>query len=158
MRDIQCKVEDFNKKLLGTSTIQFTGVNLLKKLLTRPTIMPEYEILGAPVSPEEIKSAMFSIPGNKSPGPDGYNSFFFKKIWEITGDLVTAATTGKKLKQSNTTIITLIPKIPNAPKMSEYRPISCCNTIYKCLYEVLSLRIKQVFLHASGYFVFCANR
>ena len=48
------------------------------------------------------------------------------------------------LKQINTTIITLIPNIPNASKMSEYRPISCCNTIYKCISKVLSLRIKQV--------------
>jgi len=53
--------------------------------------MQEYEILDAPVTPEQIKRAMFSIPGNKSPGLESYNSLFFKKTWEITGDLVTSS-------------------------------------------------------------------
>ncbi|VFQ71387.1 unnamed protein product [Cuscuta campestris] len=30
------------------------------------------------VTPEQIKEAMFDIPNTKSPGPDGYNSGFFK--------------------------------------------------------------------------------
>lgn len=37
------------------------------------------------------------------------------------------------LREVNKTIIALVPKIPNATKLSDYRPISCCNTIYKCL-------------------------
>lgn len=32
-----------------------------------------------PISNEEIKVALFSIPDNKAPGPDGYNALFFKK-------------------------------------------------------------------------------
>ncbi|XP_074278681.1 uncharacterized protein LOC141602277 [Silene latifolia] len=34
-------------------------------------------ILMKPVTPEEIKAAMFSIPGTKAAGPDGYSSQFF---------------------------------------------------------------------------------
>ncbi|KAJ6369366.1 hypothetical protein OIU78_001686, partial [Salix suchowensis] len=34
-----------------------------------------------PVTAEEIKAALFSIPDGKSPGPDGYTSCFFKKSW-----------------------------------------------------------------------------
>ncbi|KAL2937780.1 hypothetical protein RDABS01_021229 [Bienertia sinuspersici] len=34
---------------------------------------------------KEIKEAMFSIPSNKAPGLDGYNSHFFKATWNITG-------------------------------------------------------------------------
>ena len=26
------------------------------------------------------------IPGDKSPGPDGYGSHFFKDVWDIIGD------------------------------------------------------------------------
>lgn len=35
---------------------------------------------------EEIKEALFSIPGDKSPGPDGYGSHFFKDSWDVFGD------------------------------------------------------------------------
>ena len=34
---------------------------------------------------EEIRAALFSIPDNKSPGADGFTSYFFKKTWGITG-------------------------------------------------------------------------
>ena len=36
----------------------------------------------------EIKEVIFSIPSEKSPRPDGYNSGFFKASWEIMGPLV----------------------------------------------------------------------
>jgi len=75
--------------------------------------------------------------------------FFFQNTWDITVPLVLAAiqdffATGKLLKQLNTTIITLIPKVPSASKMGEYRPIACCNTIYKCISMVLAQRLKQI--------------
>lgn len=40
------------------------------------------QLLMRRVSPEEIKAALFSIPGDKSPGPDGYGFYFFKDSWD----------------------------------------------------------------------------
>lgn len=34
-----------------------------------------------PISEEEIKETVFSIHPNKAPGPDGYNSQFFRSAW-----------------------------------------------------------------------------
>lgn len=34
---------------------------------------------------EEIKSAIWSIPDFKAPGPDGFSSGFYKKVWRIVG-------------------------------------------------------------------------
>ncbi|KAK9713574.1 hypothetical protein RND81_06G036400 [Saponaria officinalis] len=48
-------------------------------------------ILTADVTHEEIKSAMFDIPGTKAPGPDGYSSQFFKDSWDIVGNDMVAA-------------------------------------------------------------------
>ncbi|KAL2225170.1 UNVERIFIED_CONTAM: hypothetical protein Sindi_2980000, partial [Sesamum indicum] len=69
-----------------------------------------------PISADDVKQAMFDIADDKAPGPDGYSSRFFKAAWPVVGEEVTRAvldffSTGKLLKQVNSTILALIPKI-----------------------------------------------
>ncbi|GKV27354.1 hypothetical protein SLEP1_g36534 [Rubroshorea leprosula] len=40
-----------------------------------------------PVTEEEIKVVVFSSPGNRSPGPNGFTAEFYKAAWSIVGDL-----------------------------------------------------------------------
>ncbi|GJU07090.1 retrovirus-related pol polyprotein from transposon TNT 1-94, partial [Tanacetum coccineum] len=99
-----------------------------------------------PVSDEEIKVAMFSIGDDRAPGSDGYSSAFFKKGWDIIGSDVCHAiryffVSGRLLKEINHNFIALIPKVPTPLKVNEYRPISCCNVIYKCISKILTNRI-----------------
>ncbi len=42
------------------------------------------------IEDEAIKHAVFDMNDFKSPGPDGYNSCFYKKSWSITGNLICA--------------------------------------------------------------------
>lgn len=50
---------------------------------------------------------------------------------------------GRMLKESNATTFALIPKVPNPTAMSDFRPISCCNTIYKCISKILVALLKS---------------
>ncbi|XP_071739330.1 uncharacterized protein [Rutidosis leptorrhynchoides] len=100
------------------------------------------------VTDEEIKTAIFDIDSNKAACPDGYSAHFFKKAWSIVGQDICLANreffdTGKLLKQINTTLVALIPKIDNLHKVSEFRPIACCNVLYKCISKILTNRIKS---------------
>ena len=106
------------------------------------------ESLNRRITQEEIKNAIFSLNDSEAPGPDGFTSLFFKKAWSIVGSDVTEAVesffdSGCMLREINCTIIALVPKVPNPESMHDYRPISCCNTIYKCISKIIASRIKM---------------
>ncbi|GJS29411.1 hypothetical protein Tco_0490031 [Tanacetum coccineum] len=99
------------------------------------------------VTDQEIHKAMFSIGDNKALGLDGYPAAFFKEAWNIVGTDVTKAikeffTNGVLLKELNHTIIALIPKVNNPMRINDYRPISCCNVLFKCISSIISNRMK----------------
>nr|GEU28765.1 hypothetical protein [Tanacetum cinerariifolium] len=94
----------------------------------------------------EIRKAMFDIRDIKSPCPDGYTSTFFKKGWDIVGEDVCRVvcdffTNGKLLKEVNHTFLALIPKVATPTHVTNFRPISCCNVLYKCISKILTNRI-----------------
>ncbi|GJS82595.1 RNA-directed DNA polymerase, eukaryota, reverse transcriptase zinc-binding domain protein [Tanacetum coccineum] len=75
---------------------------------------------------EEVKLALFDIDGNKAPGPD-VKDFFAN---------------GKLLKEVNVTIISLFLMLATPSKVSDYRPIACCNVVYKIISKVICNRIE----------------
>ena len=98
---------------------------------------------------EEVRKAVFQMPPSKSPSPDGMSCFFFQKFWHIIGDLVVKAmlsflNSGHMLKKINYTHIALIPKIKKPQRVSDFRPISLCNVIYKIISKVLVNRLQRI--------------
>ncbi|GKE20237.1 RNA-directed DNA polymerase, eukaryota, reverse transcriptase zinc-binding domain protein [Tanacetum coccineum] len=109
--------------------------------------MEEASFMVRGVTNKEIKEAMFQIDGNKAPGPDGFTSHFFKKAWDIVGGDICSVikeffTNGKLLKEINSTLISLVPKIQTPSKVTDFRPIACCNVIYKCISKIITDRMK----------------
>ncbi|KAG5542725.1 hypothetical protein RHGRI_015741 [Rhododendron griersonianum] len=132
--DVKQEVVSFYKRLLGTSF---------------PNRIEATDVLNDLDVTKEIKSAMFSIGGDKAPGPDGYNAAFFQKNWGVVGpDVVLAIqsffVTGGMPKGWNATVLTLVPKVAVPISMKEYRPIACCNVLYKCITKVLAKRMQGI--------------
>ncbi|GKC52243.1 RNA-directed DNA polymerase, eukaryota, reverse transcriptase zinc-binding domain protein [Tanacetum coccineum] len=120
----------------------------LEDLFSNVLSNDEAEEMIKEVSDKEIKVALFDIGDNKAPGPDGFSSVFFKKAWNVVGidvydGIKEFFSKGQMLGELNATLITLIPKIQNPLKVSDFKPIACCNVLYKCISKILTNRIKS---------------
>ncbi|KAL5548854.1 hypothetical protein UlMin_004085 [Ulmus minor] len=98
---------------------------------------------------EDVKTEVFQMAPTKSPGADGMSAIFYQKFWPIVGEEITAACLGfanggLPLGSINETIITLLPKIKNPTRITEFRPISLCNVLYKIISKMLANRLRKV--------------
>lgn len=100
-------------------------------------------------SEKEISDALFQIGPLKALGPDGFPARFFQRNWDILRDGVITAVkiffrTGIMPPEVNDTVIVLIPKIPNPVKITDFRPISLCNVIYKVVSKCMVNHLRPV--------------
>ncbi|GKA68338.1 reverse transcriptase domain, reverse transcriptase zinc-binding domain protein, partial [Tanacetum coccineum] len=117
------------------------------ELFTNKISQGKTEDMVREVTNKEIKDVIFDIGNDKAPGPDGFTATFFKKSWDIVGNNVCDAVkeffkANKLLGEVNATLITLVPKIQNPNKVSDFRPIACCNVVYKCISKIITNRIQ----------------
>ncbi|CAA7040466.1 unnamed protein product [Microthlaspi erraticum] len=146
------------------------AINHFKSILG-PSILPPTPIVSPPswfmsltpfrCSPEQkqamviipqardIKKVLFKLKPNKSSGPDGLTSGFYKAAWDFLGEEVTTSisrffSSSFMPTSTNSTILTLVPKFPGASKISDFKPISCLNTLYKVVSKLLVSRLKPL--------------
>lgn len=117
-------------------------------LFTKRLHSTQAEYMVREISDVEVRDAMFDIEDTKALGPDGFSSKFFKSAWSVIGDEICQAVkeffhNGKLLKEISATVLALVPKIPSPKNVTDYRPIVCCNVIYKCISKILVNRVKD---------------
>jgi hypothetical protein len=101
---------------------------------------------------EEISVALSQMSPLKAPGPDGFSASFYHSNWttistEVCNAILHFLNTGELDDNINSTFIALIPKVQKPVNVSDFRPISLCNVIFKLISKVLANRLKQVLPH-----------
>ena len=114
---------------------------------------------------EEVVIALKQMHPTKSPGPDGMSALFFQKYWSIVGTNVSnlvlnVLNHGMSISKFNKTNIAIVPKNKNPQKMTDFRPISLCNVVYKLISKTLANRLKAIlpFIILENQSAFVANR
>ncbi|XP_062075642.1 uncharacterized protein LOC133779742 [Humulus lupulus] len=102
-----------------------------------------------PFTFHDVKVALFSIHPVKSPSPDGYGASFFNDMWKEIGREVSLAVlkffeTGLIPESLNDTLLVLILMVDQPFNTVDFRPITCCTTIYKCISKMLCSRLASV--------------
>jgi hypothetical protein len=86
---------------------------------------------------------------DSAPGPDGFPVGFFKHFWpqvkhgilHILNDFVLGRIDISRL---NFGILSLIPKVPGADQISQFRPITLINVIFKIVSKAFAVRLDPI--------------
>ena len=97
----------------------------------------------------EVHKALKQMYPLKSLGPESMLPLFFQHFWLAIGSVVTKTVldflnVGTITPKFNETHIVLVTKNKNPKHITNYRPISLYNVIYKLASKVLANRLKKV--------------
>lgn len=113
-------------------------------------ITPEMvDLLEQPFTAIEVEKALFQMAPSKAPGADGFNAGFFQTHRELDKSCVLSAVLGflnggDLPEEVNKTLLVLIPKVSNPQELSQYRPISLCNVLYKLCSKTMANRLRII--------------
>ena len=98
---------------------------------------------------DEMEAVLKQMHPTKALGLDSMSTIFFQKYWDVVRNDITCMVlnvlnSNMSIADINRTKITLIPKISSPSKMSNFRPISLCNVVYKLVSKVIANRLKNI--------------
>ncbi|KAK6164048.1 hypothetical protein DH2020_000912 [Rehmannia glutinosa] len=107
------------------------------------------EILMRPFSQDKVRAALSQMHPTKSPGPDGMPAVFFQKFWpfihtDILPVILNVLNGHSNPRDLNHTLIVLIPKKKDPVCVTDFRPISLCNVIFKIITKTIANRLKSI--------------
>ncbi|CAA7029675.1 unnamed protein product [Microthlaspi erraticum] len=150
---------DRNTRFFHTSTVirrQRNRIEMLKRSDgSWITDSAEMELLAREFSAFEIEAAVRGMGKYKTPGPDGYQPVFYQSCWDTVGTSVVRFVldffaTGVLPPETNDVLLVLIPKVNKPVSITQFRPISLCNVLFKTITKVMVERLKLVISKLIG--------
>lgn len=130
---------------------QYCLHRLSEKIGDQIVRVPECEIQGLQMIPTEleIQRVVFALGPTKAPGPNGMNASLIQKHWGTFGPTVTKEVmlffqTGIMKPVIAHSNLILIPKIDAPLRVTDFRPISVCNLLYKVISKLIARRMQPL--------------
>ncbi|KAL3692518.1 hypothetical protein R1sor_006169 [Riccia sorocarpa] len=94
----------------------------------------------------EIFDTLRLLPSGKSPGPDGFSTEVFAVLWPLVGGVFCEAViefweSGVLLPYFKDGLLFLLPKVDDPLTISQWRPITLLNSIYKVIAKLIAARM-----------------
>ena len=98
----------------------------------------------------EVRKALKQMYPLKAPGLDGMSPLFYQQFWSTCGRVVCKTVLdflnhGISPRNFNLTHAVLVPKVKELKHVTNFRPISLCNVIYKIASKAIANRFKRIF-------------
>lgn len=151
--EILKEVKSFYEKLYSSQKVSTNNTDLTE--LPELKDLPKLDSVSARkleglITYEELADALQKMKNNKSPGSDGFSAEFFKFFWKDLGHFMLRSVNeaferGELSVTQKHGVITCIPK-KNKPKqfITNWRPISLLNVVYKAASSCIAERFKKV--------------
>lgn len=152
-------VVQFFQNLLIVSRVED---ELALELLAPSVSMQENEMLCAMPPIEEVKVALWSIPTDSSPDPDGFSASFFILAWDIVKEYLLEWAKyifeGQPISTYfGATNLVLIPKVDEPVGFGQFQPISLFSVVYKIVAKImvfsLVLILDRIISHEQATFI-----
>ncbi|KAJ9537397.1 hypothetical protein OSB04_030130 [Centaurea solstitialis] len=133
----------------GTSDQIEAAKQMVNEVISEKISESQKASLECAFTEKEVKEAVWSCGSNKAPGPDGFTFEFIRKFWSIVGkdffDAVKFFESNCCINPgSNSSFITLVPKVKDLLSLADYRPINLIGCVTKVISKVLAERLKGV--------------
>ncbi|CAA7019711.1 unnamed protein product [Microthlaspi erraticum] len=120
-----------------------------------PLSPADHTHLNKPFTAGEVERAVKEMGKYKAPGPEGFQPVFYQHCWDIVGDSVVRFVleffrTGNLPPNTNDVMIVLLEKVTKPEKITQFRPISLCNVLFKTITKAMVVRLKQVITKLIG--------
>jgi hypothetical protein len=114
--------------------------------------MEENGLVTAPYSEDEVKKAIYQMEHNKAPGPDGFPAEFYQTFWDtIKSDRLDMFSIlhprQLELFLLNFGEVMFLPKVNEAERIQQFRPICLLNVSLKIFMKVATIRLNIVADH-----------
>ncbi|WZZ33856.1 hypothetical protein YC2023_017257 [Brassica napus] len=147
-RELEELAVSYFKKLYSLEDVETEPHDLPMRGFVRITSQ-EHTVLNKRFSAEEVEKPIRDMGSFKAPGPDGFQPVFYQRCWETVGDSVVRFVlnffeTGTLPEGTNDALVVLIPKILKPESITQFRPISLCNVLFKVITKAMVGRLKGI--------------